>query len=102
MPPVFQAPHLVHSADPFPPLPPLVPPQKAQAMEVADEIQELAWINLGDQLPHGTAWRPVEAWRALLVGGAVRGGCPGAASRRRSTSRVMQMQMQALGCWQFL
>jgi hypothetical protein len=36
-------------------------------IDVADEIQELAWIHLGEQLPHGTAWRPVEAWRALKV-----------------------------------
>jgi hypothetical protein len=66
----------------------LSPPQKAQALEVADEIQELAWINLGDQLPHGTAWRPVEAWRALLVGGAAAGWllCSSSSSSSSSSS----------------
>lgn len=41
--------------------------EMANAMEIADEVQELAWLHLSENLPHGTAWRQVEAWRALKV-----------------------------------
>eukprot|EP00775_Hariotina_reticulata_P004900 gene4900-5144_t len=34
----------------------------------ADEVRRLAWHKYAEELPHGTAWRGVEAHRASLVG----------------------------------
>ncbi len=35
--------------------------------DIADEVRRLAWNLLSDELPHGTAWRTVEEYRAALV-----------------------------------
>jgi hypothetical protein len=32
-------------------------------------VRRVAVDHAGDELPHGTAWRGVEAWRAALVEG---------------------------------
>lgn len=34
---------------------------------IAEEVRRLAWEHAADELPHGTAWRDVEAHRAALV-----------------------------------
>lgn len=33
----------------------------------ADDVRRLAWQHAAEELPHGTAWRGVEAYRAALV-----------------------------------
>ncbi|KAI8466894.1 MAG: trimeric LpxA-like protein [Monoraphidium minutum] len=38
---------------------------------VADEVRRLAWQHAAEELPHGTAWRGVEAQRAAQVAGGL-------------------------------
>jgi len=39
----------------------------AEIKSVADEVRRLAWQHAAEELPHGTAWRGVEAQRAAQV-----------------------------------
>lgn len=37
--------------------------ERAALSEEADDIRRIAWQHCAEELPHGTAWRGVEAWR---------------------------------------
>ena len=41
--------------------------EKAAIKEVAESVAAVAYGAWADELPHGTAWREVEAWRAKRI-----------------------------------
>ncbi|GBF97437.1 gamma carbonic anhydrase-like mitochondrial [Raphidocelis subcapitata] len=43
--------------------------EKEEIRTIADDVRRLAWQHAAEELPHGTAWRGVEAQRAAQVAG---------------------------------
>lgn len=41
--------------------------EREEIQAIADEVRRLAWQHAAEELPHGTAWRDVEAQRAAMV-----------------------------------
>lgn len=64
--------------------------EKEEIRTVADDVRRLAWQHAAEELPHGTAWRGVEAQRAAQVAGGKIGWID--MRRMKYDARVQQEQ----------